>query len=113
MTSTEAAARYGIAVTTWSLWENDKRTPPPERQAAILAALSVPASTGASGDYQRGALWALAAMHETLGRLYRELAQPAPADTTLPVADLAELESLTQEPSLLESAPRARAKRAK
>lgn len=80
LSQTEASQRYGVAGSHWSAWESDTRTPAPERQSAILASLSIPLPE-VSADYQRGALWALGAMHETLGRLYRELAATPPVIT--------------------------------
>lgn len=71
-----AAARVGVEGPNYRAWEAGRRTPPEERQAVILASLDVAEDRA---EYQRGALWALAAMHETLARCYRELAQPAPA----------------------------------
>lgn len=69
-----AAARLDVEPAQVRMWEGEARTPAPERQAVILAALSVPAASPDQAEFQRGALWALGAMHETLGRLYRELA---------------------------------------
>ena len=75
-----AAARAGVEGPNYRAWEAGRRTPPEERQAVILAALEV---TEDRAEFQRGALWALSAMHETLGRLYREMAQPAPNGVVL------------------------------
>jgi transcriptional regulator with XRE-family HTH domain len=88
-----AAARAGVEGPNYRAGEAGRRTPPSERQAVILAALEVPEDRA---EYQRGALWALAAMHETLGRLYRELAQPAPSATAPPVSpsEAAEYEAM-------------------
>jgi transcriptional regulator with XRE-family HTH domain len=69
-----AAARAGVEAVNYRAWEAGRRTPAPERQAVVLAALEVEGG-GAAGDFRDGALWALAALHETLGRLYRELAE--------------------------------------
>jgi transcriptional regulator with XRE-family HTH domain len=79
----EAAQRLQVEPAQVRMWEADTRTPAPERQASLLAALSVPLATPDMAEYQRGALWALGAMHETLGRLYRELAQPIPATSAV------------------------------
>lgn len=78
----EAASRYGVEPAQVRMWENGDRTPSEERQAVLLAALSVPVASPDMAEYQRGALWALAAMHETLGRLYRDLSQVVPAIAT-------------------------------
>jgi transcriptional regulator with XRE-family HTH domain len=92
----DSARRMDVEPAQVRMWESGDRTPAPERQAVLLAALSVPVAEPDRAEYQRGALWALAAMHETLGRLYRELAQQAPAATAPPVSpsEAAEYEAM-------------------
>lgn len=113
----DAARRLDVEPAQIRMWEADDRTPAPERQSVLLAALSVPAASPDMAEYQRGALWALGAMHETLGRLYRDLAQQ-PA--TIPEAAIRQLEELAQQPESdpltegpVADEPRAQPKRAR
>lgn len=99
-----ACARTHVEPAQLRMWMNDDRTPAPERQAVLLAALNIPVVVGDGAEYQRGALWALGAMHETLGRLYREMAGEQPV---ISAADLRQLEAVTQHPASAIQSPHA------
>jgi transcriptional regulator with XRE-family HTH domain len=136
----QLATLIGVPPKTVSLWSTGRSAPPTEEKRrqvlkqirASAAQVVVRVSPDPDARPYPGpplaypnalekseALWsAIVSAQETSERMAEQLAKVraifnAPFDTTLPAADLSEMERRTEEPSLLGSAPRAKAKRAR